>query len=613
MYCVKRITDDMYYVGANDRRISLFENVFPLDNGVSYNSYLIKDEKNILLDTVDKSVSDIFFENLEYLLENSKLDYVVINHMEPDHCATLGELVLRYPKVKIVSNAKAITMMKQFFDFDVDSKVITVKEGDTLNTGKHTFTFVMAPMVHWPEAMVTYDTTDKTLFSADAFGSFGALNGNIFADEVNYDRDWIDEARRYYTNIVGKYGNQVQALLKKANGLSISMICPLHGHIWRNNIGYILNKYSFWSSYEPEEKAVMIAYASVYGNTENAVSILANKLADKGIKNIVIYDVSKTHPSVIVAEAFRCSHIIFASTTYNAGIFSNMETVLLDIKAHNLQNRTVAIIENGSWASTSGKLIKDILSTMKNIKILEETVKLVSSVKPDNLNHLQSVADRITEVFTSKHIDTNEKSVDQNAMFKLSYGLFLLSANSNGKDNGCIINTVTQITDNPKRISIAVNKANLTCEMIEQSNGFTVSVLSEDVPFSIFEHFGFVSGRDKNKFDNFENIKRDVNGRFYLTKYANAYISCKVTERIDCTTHMLFIADVIAAEIISDEASVTYEYYFQNIKPKPIKSAEKKKGYVCKICGYVYEGEELPPDYICPLCKHGAEDFEPIN
>lgn len=369
--------------------------------------------------------------------------------MEPDHCATLGELILRYPEVKIVSNAKAIAMMDQFFDFDAKSRAIAVKEGDTLETGKHTLTFLMAPMVHWPEAMVTYDITDKILYSADAFGSFGALNGNIYADEVNYDRDWIDESRRYYTNIVGKYGNQVQALLKKAGTVEINMICPLHGHIWRQNLNYIINKYAMWSAYEPEEKAVMIAYASVYGNTENAVNILASKLADGGIKNIAVYDVSKTHPSVIVSEAFRCSHLIFASTTYNAGIFCNMETALLDIKAHNLQNRTVAVMENGTWASTSGKLMREILSSMKNITLLEESTKLMSAVKDENVEQINTIADAVIKDFAAPIAEADAKTLNPNAMFKLSYGLFVLSARDGEKDNGCIINTVTRLRTIP--------------------------------------------------------------------------------------------------------------------------------------------------------------------
>lgn len=368
-----------------------------------------------------------------------------------------------------------------------------------------------------------------------------------------------------------------------------------------------------WSSYEPEEKSVMIAYASVYGNTENAVNILASKLSDGGIKNIAVYDVSKTHPSVIVSEAFRCSHLIFASTTYNAGIFCNMETVLLDLKAHNLQNRTAAVIENGTWASTSGKLIRDILASMKNIRLIESGAKLKSSVKAANAEELDAIANEILKDFSAGENNAAENPVNPSAMFKLSYGLFMLSAKDGSKDNGCIINTVTQITDNPKRISIAVNKKNYTCEMIDKTGAFAVSVLTEETPFEIFKRFGFKSGRDTDKFTDFKDIKRTADGCYYLTKYANAFISCKVSEKIDCGTHILFIAEVTGAEVLSDEPSATYAYYFENIKPKPAAQAEKKKGFVCKICGYVYEGETLPDGFICPLCKHGADDFEPIK
>lgn len=399
MHCVTKINSSITYIGYSDRRIALFENIFPLNNGVSYNSYFIDDEKTVLLDTVDQSVASIFFENLEYVLQGKKLDYVIINHMEPDHAATLNDLIIRYPNVKVITNAKAIKIIEQFFNFDIKSRAVVVNDGDTFSSGKHNFTFVMAPMVHWPEAMVTYDNTDKVLFSADAFGSFGALNGNIFADQVNYDRDWLDESRRYYTNIVGKYGVQVQALLQKASQLEIKILCPLHGHVWRENLGYILDKYNIWSSYQPESKSVAIIYGSIYGNTENAANILANKLAEKGINNIVMYDVSKTHPSYIVSECFRCSHLVFASSTYNGGIYTNMETVLLDLKAHFLQNRTVAIIENGTWGAIAGKKIKEIFESMKNITILEESAKISSSVKESNIEQLSAIADKISENF----------------------------------------------------------------------------------------------------------------------------------------------------------------------------------------------------------------------
>ena len=397
MYCVKRINDDLFWVGGTNRRLALFENAYPIPRGVSYNAYLLLDEKTVLFDTVDRAITEQFFENIDALLKGRALDYVVVNHMEPDHCATLGEIVLRYPGVQVVCNPKTIPIIKQFYNFDIDSRAIVVKENDTLCTGRHTFTFLMAPMVHWPEVMVTYDTTDKTLFSADAFGTFGAMNGNLFADEVNFERDWLDDARRYYTNIVGKYGPSVQTLLKKASGLDIRTLCPLHGPVWREDISWYVDKYLTWSSYEPEEKAVMIAYGSIYGNTENAANILACKLAERGIRNIAMYDASSTHPSTIISEAFRCSHLVFASATYNGGIFSSMEHVLMDLKAHNLQNRTVALMENGSWGVLSGKQMKEIIGSMKNMTILEQMVTVKSSLKESQIEELDSMADAIAE------------------------------------------------------------------------------------------------------------------------------------------------------------------------------------------------------------------------
>ena len=392
MYCIKKIKDDLFWVGGTDRRLNLFENAFPIPRGVSYNAYVLKDEKTVLFDTVDNAIGDQLFENLEAVLEGRTLDYVIVNHMEPDHASTLSEVVRRYPEVKIVCNAKTVAIIKQFFDFDIDSRAVIVKENDTFCTGNHTYTFVMAPMVHWPEVMVTYDMTDKILFSADAFGTFGAMNGNIFADEVNFERDWLDDARRYYTNIVGKFGASVQTLLKKAAGLDIQMICPLHGPVWRENISWYVDKYLTWSSYAPEERAVMIAYGSIYGNTENAANILACRLADRGVRNIAVYDVSSTHPSVLVSEAFRCSHLVFASVTYNGGIFTNMERVLGDLKAHALQNRTVALMENGSWGLIAAKQMKEIISTMKNMEILEPSLSIKSSLKKGQEAEIDAIA-----------------------------------------------------------------------------------------------------------------------------------------------------------------------------------------------------------------------------
>lgn len=395
MHCVKKVTDDLYWIGGSDRRLALFENVYPIPRGVSYNSYVLLDEKTVLLDTVDASISGLFFENLEYVLNGRTLDYLIVNHMEPDHCAVIGDVVRRYPDVKLVCNAKTVPMLKQFFNFPVEDRTVIVKEMDTLCSGKHTFAFVMAPMVHWPEAMVSYDTVDKILFSADGFGTFGAINGNLFADEVNFERDWLDDARRYFINIVGKYGVQVQNLLKKAATLEIKMICPLHGPVWRENLGWFIEKYDTWSSYKPEDQAVMIAYASIYGNTENAAEILASKLADKGVKNIAMYDVSVTDPSVIVSESFRCSHLVFAAPSYNGGIFTKMETVLSELKAHSLQNRTVAIMENGTWAPVAGRQMREIFAGMKNIELLEEGVTIRSAVKEAQEASLEALAEKI--------------------------------------------------------------------------------------------------------------------------------------------------------------------------------------------------------------------------
>ena len=396
MHNVRKVTEDVYYVGASDRRLNLFENIYPIPNGISYNSYLVLDEKTVLLDTIDHSVSRQFLENVEYVLGERTLDYLIVNHMEPDHCATIGDIVLRYPDVTIVGNAKTFTMMKQFFGFDVDGHSKVIKEGETLNTGRHTFAFAMIPMVHWPECMVTYDAADKILFSADAFGTFGALNGNIFADEVDFEKEWLAEARRYLANIVGKYGTQVLGALKKAAALDIQMICPLHGPVWRENLGWFIEKYQTWANYTPEDHTVLILYASIYGNTENAVNALAGKLADAGERKIAMYDVSVTDQSYLLAEAFRCDRIVFACPTYNAGIFPKMETLLAELAAHNFQKRKIVIIENGTWAISSGKQMREILSSLKGMEIMESTLTVKSSLKDEQLPSLDEIVNFLT-------------------------------------------------------------------------------------------------------------------------------------------------------------------------------------------------------------------------
>lgn len=395
MYNVRKVTEDIVWVGASDRRLALFENIFPIPRGVSYNSYVLLDEKTVLLDTVDASVAGQFFENLEHVLDGRKLDYLIVNHMEPDHCAMIGDLVRRYPEVQVVGNTKTFGMIKQFFGTDFAERAVTVKEGDTLATGAHTLHFVMAPMVHWPEVMVTYDEKDKVLFAADGFGTFGALNGNIFADEVDFDRDWLDDARRYYTNIVGKYGASVQALLKKASGLEIAVICPLHGPIWRENLGYILEKYQKWSTYEAEDQAVVILYATMYGNTASAADALAGRLVAKGVKKIAVYDVSNTHVSELISEIFRASHVVFAAPTYNGGIYPVMENLLADMKALAVQNKTVALMENGTWAPMTAKQMREKLAELKNVTILDTQITIKSAMAPEQEGQLEALADAI--------------------------------------------------------------------------------------------------------------------------------------------------------------------------------------------------------------------------
>ena len=620
MHCTKKIKDDLFWVGADDRRLAMFEGVYSVATGVSYNSYLLTDEKTVLFDTSDKAVQHRFMENVFYALNGRSLDYLVVQHVEPDHSGAIEELISRFPDVKIVCGEKALTLIRQFFNFkfDFDKNTVIVNENDTLNTGKHTLHFVMAPMVHWPEVMVTYDSKDKILFSADAFGTFGALNGALYADEVDFEKDYLDEYRRYYANIAGKYGTQVQMLLEKASGLDIEMICPLHGFVWRSNFSAIISKYMLWSAYQSEEKGVMIAYASVYGNTENAAEILACRLRERKIKT-AMFDVSVTPASEIIAASFRWSHFVFASTTYNAGIFITMEDLINDLVAHNISNRTIAIIENGSWAAASGDLIRKKLSECDNIKILKQTLSIKSGLKEGQLADIEAIANTIAadfpQVIPAPHSEPDavktEAAIDSNAMFRFSYGLFVLTAKDGGRDNGCIINTAIQVTASPPRICIAVNKANFTHDMILKTGAFNISILSESAPFRIFQQFGFSSGKDTDKFASCAYNERAANGIRYVSEHANCMIAAKVSDSRDYGTHTVFTADVTQAVVLSDERSVTYQYYFDNIKPKPLPPKENKKGFICKICGYFHEGDSLPEGFICPLCKHGAEDFEP--
>ena len=622
MYCTRKVTEDLIWVGADDRRLACFEGVYGVPDGVSYNAYLLLDEKTVLFDTVDKAVYSVFLENLAHGLGGRKLDYLVVQHMEPDHAATQELILNRYPECKIVCNAKIQAMMKQFLGCDLTERTVLVKEGDSLSTGRHTFTFVMAPMVHWPEVMMTYDLTDKTLFTADAFGTFGALNGRLFNDEADFFGESLDEARRYYTNIVGKYGAQVQAVLKKAAKLEIGLVCPLHGFVWRSHFGDFLEKYLLWSSYTPEEKSVLLAYASVYGHTENAANILACKLAERGIR-VRMYDTSVTPASYIVSDAFRCSHLVFAATTYNAGIFVTMENLLHDIAAHNLQNRKVALIENGSWAPTSGKLMREILSPLKGTEFVGEGITLKSALAEDQLGQLDALAELLAEdirpapaaaepVIAEPGVFTPE-AVDNKVFSKFSYGVEVLTTRVDGKDYGCIINTAGQVASgDPKKITISVIKKNHTCDMVAKAGRFNISILTEDAPYSLFQRFGFQSGRDVDKFADLPYEDRMANGIRYIPSYTNAVLSCEVIDVKDLETQVLYVANVVEAKVLSKAPSCTYGYYHAHIKPKKNPAPEQKECWVCKVCGYVYEGAELPEDYTCPLCKHGKEEFEHV-
>ena len=622
MHCTRNVLEDLIWVGGNDRRLAMFEGVYSVPDGVSYNAYLLLDETTVLFDTVDRAVDKVFFENVEYALAGRKLDYVVVSHMEPDHSATLQGLLLRHPEATIVCNQKSFDMMKRFGYVGEDCDPYLVKEGDVLRTGRHELTFVMAPMVHWPEVMMTFDLSTGTLFSADAFGTFGALNGSLFADEVDFMRDYLDEARRYYTNIVGKYGAQVQAVLKKAAKLDLKRICPLHGFVWRKNLGDYLEKYRKWSLYEPEVQGVMIAYASVYCNTENAAEILATKLRERGAV-VTMFDVSVKPASEIVSAAFRFSHLVFASTTYNAEIFVRMDEALCDLIAHNIQNRTLAFLENGSWAPTSGKKMQELFASCKNMTVVSPTVTLKSALRPDQDAELDTLADALiatlpktapVPVATGIAAAAPEPGVnDPTALYKLSYGLFVVTTREGEKDNGCITNTCIQVASNPNRLAIAVNKQNYTHDLIARTGVCNVCVLTEDAPFDLFQRFGFASGRDTDKFAGFSACKRTANGLLAVTEAVNAVFSGRVAATVDCGSHTLFVLDILESEVLSKAPSVTYAYYFAHIKPKPQPKIEEKTKWVCKVCGYEYEGEELPDDYTCPLCKHGKEDFEKVE
>ena len=595
------ISQDVKYVGVNDHDVDLFEGQYVVPNGMAYNSYVILDKKIAVMDTVDRRFTHEWLDNIQNVLNGKKPDYLVIQHMEPDHSANILNFVKAYPNVTVVSSQKAFLMMRNFFGTEFENNRIVVAEGSTLELGEHTLHFVGAPMVHWPEVIMTYDSKDKILFSADGFGKFGALDA---------EEDWACEARRYYIGIVGKYGAQVQSVLKKASTLDIATICPLHGPILNENLGYYINLYDTWSSYGVESEGIVIAYTSVYGNTKAVVELLAEKLRARGCPKVVLNDLARCDMAEAVEDAFRYGKLILATTTYNAGIFPFMHTFIHHLIERNYQNRMIGFIENGSWAPMATKVMKGMFEGSKNLTYANTEISVRSALNDQNKQQLDLLADEFCREYVAQDAQTANKH-DMNALFKIGYGLYVVTSNDGKKDNGLIVNTVQQVTNTPNRVSVAINKQNYSHHVIKQSGIMNVNCLTTQAPFKVFENFGFNSGRNVNKFENCEVEMRSDNGLLFLPKYINAFLSLKVENYVDLDTHGLFICSVTEARVISDAESMTYDYYFNNVKPKP--QTEGKKGYVCKICGYVYEGETLPEDIVCPLCKHGYADFEPIQ
>ncbi len=593
------ITKDIRYLGVNDHQVDLFEGQYVVPNGMAYNSYAIMDEKIAIMDTVDKNFTHQWLDNIQKTLDGRKPDYLVVQHMEPDHSANVAKFLSVYPEATVVSSAKAFTMMNNFFGSDYADRRIVVGEGDTLNLGKHTLTFVTAPMVHWPEVIVTYDSYDKVLFSADGFGKFGALD---------VEEDWACEARRYFIGIVGKYGAQVQALLKKAAGLDIQVICPLHGPVLTENLGYYLNLYDIWSSYEVESDGIVVAYTSVYGHTKAAVELLVQKLKEKGCPKVVVHDLARTDMAEAVEDAFRYGKLVLATTTYNADIFPFMKEFIHHLTERNYQKRIIGLMENGSWAPLAAKVMTKMFEGSKNLTFTKNTVKILSALNDESRAQIDAMSDELCMDYLQQQETTANKN-DLTALFNIGYGLYVVTSNDGTKDNGLIVNTVSQVTNTPNRIAVTINKQNYSHHVIKQTGIMNVNCLDTTATFDMFQRFGFQSGRTADKFAGMEVHKSD-NGLVFLPRHINSFMSLKVDDYVDLDTHGMFICSVTEARVLSKNETMTYTYYQNNVKPKP--QTEGKKGYVCKVCGWVYEGEELPEDIICPLCKHGAADFEPI-
>ena len=596
------VTKDIRYIGVNDHQIDLFEGQYDVPLGMAYNSYVILDRKIAVMDTVDQNFGAQWLTNLAAALCGRKPDYLIVQHMEPDHSANIQTFMETYPNATLVSSAKAFPMMKNFFGTEFEDRRIVVKEGDTLELGEHVLHFVQAPMVHWPEVIMTYDAKDKVLFSADGFGKFGA-------NDVEDPEGWDCEARRYYIGIVGKYGAQVQAVLKKAAKLDIAVIAPLHGPVLSGDLSHYLKQYNTWSSYSTESDGIFIAYTSVYGHTKKAVELLAVKLKQKGCPKVTVSDLAREDMAECVEDAFRYGRIVLATTTYNAEIFPFMREFIHHLTERNFQNKTVALMENGSWAPLAAKVMRSMLEGCKNLTFAETTVHIKSALSEESEAQIEALAEELCKDYLAQHDETANKS-DLTALFKIGYGLYVVTAKDGATDNGCIVNTVTQVTNTPNRIAVCINKANYTHELVKKTGMMNVNCLSVEAPFKVFQHFGFQSGRDVDKFADCTPMRSD-NGLVFLPKYINAFMSLKVEQYVDLDTHGMFICTVTEARVLSDKETMTYTYYQSNVKPKP--ETDVKKGWVCKVCGYVYEGEELPEDIVCPLCKHGAADFEPLG
>ena len=603
-----RITEDIRYIGVNDHEIDLFEGQYDVPLGMAYNSYIVFDYKIAVMDTVDRHFTHEWLDKLAAELGDRKPDYLVVHHMEPDHSANIQTFMKLYPEAEIVSSAAAFRVMNNYFGTDYADRRIVVGDGDTLPLGKHVLQFVTAPMVHWPEVIMSYDKYDKVLFSADAFGKFGAL------DTVDPE-GWACEARRYYFGIVGKFGTQVQTLLGKLAGTEVKTICPLHGPVLKDDLDYYLGLYRIWSSYGVETEGILIAYTSVYGHTKEAVEKLELLLKAEGCPKVAVTDLARDDMPEAVEDAFRYGKIVLATTTYNGEIFPFMRTFIEELVERNYQNRTVAFIENGSWAPQAAKHMRKMLEGCKNIKFAENSVRIVGSLNDASNAQLKALAEELTAEYEKPSAADLAKQ-DPKALFKIGYGLYVLTTNDGKKDNGCIVNAVMQASSAPGRIAVCVNKQNYTHHIIQQTGKLNLNVLSVEAPFSVFQEFGFVSGRAVDKFAG-KTVQRSDNGLVILDQYINAYLSLKVEEEMDLGSHGMFLCSVTESKVTDKAETMSYNYYQANVKPRPPKAEPAKdpakKRWVCTVCGYIYDGEELPADYICPLCKHPASDFEPLN